>query len=92
MLCFFNKRKITMLLFSGDTSLYQPEPRTEEILVQVDAQGPVAVSGEVPITVNGDSGESPQARTGTESTAADAPDLARELDLPAAETSIDFAE
>ena len=61
--------------------------------MQVDAQGPVAVSGEVPLTVSGDSGESTQVRTGTESTAADAPDLvARELDLPAAETSIDFAE
>ncbi len=62
--------------------------------MQVDAQGPVAVSGEVPITVSGESpGESAQVPTGTESTAADAPDLARELDLPAAETSsIDFAE
>ncbi len=59
----------------------------------MDAQGPVGVSGEVPITVSGDSGESPQVHTGTESTAADAPGLARELDLPAAETSsIDFAE
>ncbi len=58
----------------------------------MDAQGPVAVSGEFPITVSGDSGESPQVHTVTESTAADAPDLARGLDLPAAETSIDFAE
>jgi hypothetical protein len=92
-LSLLSERKITILLFSGDTSLYQPEPRTEEILVQVDEQGPVAVSGEVPITISGDSGESPQVHTGTESTAADAPDLARELDLPAAETSsIDFAE
>ncbi len=61
--------------------------------MQVDEQGPVVVSGEVPITVSGDSSESPQVHTVTESTAADAPDLARELDLPAAETSsIDFAE
>ena len=78
----------------GDPSLYSPEPRTEESLVQLGEEVPLLP--EVPSSIISEVPAPPvatevPATVAVESTDGDA-EKARDLDLPAAENSVDFAE